>query len=115
MMSRTGRLLATWELASMAEPVRKFEIVEDSEDSPSPATAGKTSPLADLGAQALYLGLQTLSKRTLVAIDNLFCLLTVFSAFFLWYKIRDPNVLQIVALSSYAAFVLAANIIVRRK
>lgn len=94
----------------MAETERKFQIVED-----EPEAESKTSPLADLGAQALYLGLQTLGKRTLVAIDNLFCLLTVASAFWLWHSIPDPNTFQIVALGIYAGFVLAANVIVRRK
>lgn len=93
----------------MAETERKFQIVEDEPEEKS------STPLADLGAQALYLGLQTLGKRTLVAIDNLFCLLTVASAFWLWHSIPDPNTFQIVALGIYAGFVLAANVIVRRK
>jgi hypothetical protein len=91
--------------------VRKFEIVED----PAQDEGQAPSTLSDLGAQALWLGLQTLSKRALIALDNLFCLLTVFSAFFLWYKIPNPSIDQIIALSVYAAFVLAANVIVRRK
>jgi hypothetical protein len=95
----------------MAEP--KFTVVED-DDPPNPPNP-KSSALADAGAAALMLGLQTLSKRTLIAIDNLFCLLTVFSAFWLWYKIPDPTSYQIVALGIYALFVLAANIIVRRQ
>jgi hypothetical protein len=94
----------------MAEP--KFTVVED--DPPEPSNP-KSSALADAGAAALMLGLQTLSKRALIAIDNLFCLLTVFSAFFLWYKIPDPDSYQIAALAIYALFVLAANIIVRRQ
>jgi hypothetical protein len=55
-----------------------------------------------------------LSKRTLVALSNLFCLLTVFSVFVLFYNIPKPDSYQIVALTIYAAFVLAANAIVRR-
>jgi hypothetical protein len=62
----------------------------------------------------LLLSLQALSKRTLVALSNLFCLLTVFSVFVLFYNIPKPDSYQIVSLSIYAVFVLAANAIVRR-
>lgn len=94
----------------MAEPERKFQIVED------PADAGQDSGrMSDLGAQALYLGLQTLGKRTLVALDNLFCLLTVFSVFWLALSIPHPDAYQLIEMGGYALFVLAANVIVRRK
>lgn len=67
------------------------------------------------GAGLLFLALKALSQRTLVAIDNLFCLMTVASGFWLWYSIPDPSPTQITSLGLYAAFVLAANWLVRRK
>jgi hypothetical protein len=95
----------------MAAP--KFEVVEDP-DQPTPDQT-PTSRSADLGTQALLLGLQTLSKRALIAIDNLFCLLTVFSVFWLCLSIPHPDTQQLIEIGGYALFVLAANVIVRRK
>jgi hypothetical protein len=63
----------------------------------------------------LLFSLQALSKRTLIALSNLFCLLTVGSVFVLFYSIvPSPNAFQIVSATIYAVFVLAANAIVRR-
>lgn len=77
----------------------------------------ETEAKPDNGAavRMLTLALASLSQRALIAIADLFTLLTVGSAFWLWSSIPAPNVLQIVALSIYALFVLAANWIVRRK
>jgi hypothetical protein len=85
----------------------KFEVVQD--DPPEPA--GKRD---DVGANLLLLGLQTVGKRFVAALADLFCLVTVASAFFLWNAIPSPNVYQIVSLTIYAVFVLAANWIVRK-
>lgn len=61
------------------------------------------------------LALKALSQRFVVALLDLFCLVTVTGAWWLWHSIPDPNVNQIVSLSIFALFVLAANVIVRRK
>jgi len=63
----------------------------------------------------LTLALRALSERAVIALADLFTLLTVGSAFWLWLLIPDPNPQQITALSIYAAFILAANWLVRRK
>lgn len=84
----------------------KFEIVE--EPDPAPVGGGQ-------GAALLFVALKALSQRALIAIDNLFCLLTVGAVFWLWYSIPDPNSNQIVSLAIFAGFVLAANWLVRRK
>ena len=75
------------------------------------------APKPDNGAavRMLTLALAALSQRALIAIADLFTLLTVGSAFWLWSSIPAPNDRQIIALSIYACFVLAANWIVRRK
>lgn len=91
----------------MAKP--QFELVETDEPSPN------SEPQPGVGLEMLILGLKTLSQRTLSAIADLFTLLTVFSAWWLWYSIPSPNPNQIASLSIYAAFVLAANWLVRRK
>ena len=87
-----------------------FEVVGGTEtDAPAPA--------ADNGPaiRMLMLALHALSQRTLVALADLFTLLTCMGAWYLWFSIPNPNDKQIIALSIYALFTLAANWIVRRK
>ena len=77
--------------------------------------APKESKLNKISADALVLALTALSQRFIVALANLFTLLTVASAFVLWYVTPDPSVYQLVKLGLYALFVLGANWIVRRR
>jgi hypothetical protein len=85
----------------MAE--RKFEVVEESDSVEPAAVAG------------VMLALRALSQRALIAAADLFCLFTVFGAWWLWWSVPDPNAYQITSLSIYALFVLAANWIVRKR
>ena len=94
----------------MVEPKRQFELVQE----PDPDETAQQAPESSAGLDILLLSLQALSKRTVVALSNLFCLLTVGSVFVLFYNIPTPDIYQIVALTIYALFVLAANAIVRR-
>lgn len=89
----------------MAAP--KFEVIEE----PDAPVESEKPPI---GLGLLLLALKALSQRALAAIADLFTLFTVFSVWWLWYSILDPNPNQIVALSIYALFVLAANWLVRR-
>ena len=88
----------------MADPQSRFQVVENE---PSEDHSASTA--------AMLLALKALSQRALVAIADLFTLLTVFSAFWLWYSIKEPSVYQLTELGMYGLFVLAANVIVRRK
>ena len=90
----------------MAKENPGFEIVGGTEASPPP------DPNA-VAVAMITLGIKTLSQRALTAATDLFTLLTVASAFWLWWSIPAPNDRQIIALSIYALFVLAANWIVR--
>jgi hypothetical protein len=92
----------------MAKENPGFEIVGGTETEPKPVDNG-------VAVAMLTVALKALSQRALVAIADLFTLLTVGSAFWLWASIPAPNDRQIIALSIYACFVLAANYIVRRK
>ena len=91
----------------MAEPLRFERLEQLPDDQPLPQGT-------DLGTQALILGLKALSQRFVAAIAKLFTLATVGSAFWLWWSTPSPNIYQIVSLTIYALFVLAANWIVRR-
>jgi hypothetical protein len=95
-------------------PSEPFRVIED--DEPEGTAPPQSSPTLDtIGISALMLGLSALSKRLVVALSNLFVLLTVASAFWLFYSIRaEPTVPQLVLAGIYSAFVLAANFIVRK-
>lgn len=87
---------------------KKFQVVGETHDD---AEAGNTA--TSVATQLLALGLKTLSQRALSAIADLFTLATVGSAFYLWFLTPTPNLFQIISLTIYALFVLAANYIVR--
>jgi hypothetical protein len=57
------------------------------------------------------------SQKTGAALSGFYSLLTVLSVFWLSFVIipHDPSVQQLVGLGGYAAFVIAVNVIVRRK
>lgn len=74
------------------------------------------STLDKAAFEMLLLGIKALSQRTVVALGNLFTLLTAFSAFWLWYSaLPAPDAYQLISLAFYGVFVLALNWIVRRK
>ncbi len=73
------------------------------------------APESDAYSQMLLLALTALGQRFVVALSNLFTLLTAASAFYLWLialPTLDPT--KIVGLSIYSCFVLALNIFGRR-
>lgn len=97
----------------MAEPFR----VEQEPDAPIPF------PKPPIGQQAaitgILIGLKALSQGAVIALQhlalNLFSLLTIASAFWLFLTIPDPNPNQLTLLGMYGLLVLLANLIVRRK
>lgn len=95
----------------MAQTNPGFEIVGGTEADVQPP------PPVDNGVAIamLTIGLKALSQRALTAATDLFSLLTVASAFWLWWSIPVPNDRQITSLTIYALFILAANYLVRRK
>ena len=96
----------------MAGQPRAFEIVDD--DLLAGTSAAPQAPQRRADAGLLLLGLKTVSQRAIAAIADLFTLVTVGSAFWLWMSIHDPDPNQLIALAMYGCFVLAANWIVRR-
>lgn len=73
-------------------------------------------PAAQTAAiQMLTMALKALSQRAIIALSNLFMLLTAFSVFILWFEApADPSISQIIRLALYALFVLALNLIKRK-
>lgn len=95
----------------MAAP--RFEVVEETDPLSADERRAGGSPAEGGATAVIFLALKALSQRALIALESLFTLITVGSAFWLWMSIPEPNVHQLVGLGMYAAFVLAANVIVR--
>jgi hypothetical protein len=91
-----------------------FEMIEGGGGDPPKTPSPKGTPQTERATALLMLGLKTLSQRALVAVDNLFLLLSVGSAWWLWASTPSPNPNQIVSLSIYGLLILAANWLVRR-
>lgn len=97
----------------MAQTNPGFEVIEGGEQ---PARTNPAPPVDNAVAiTMLTIGLKALSQRALTAATDLFTLLTVGAAFYLWYLTPEPNDRQILSLTIYGLFTLAANWIVRRK
>jgi hypothetical protein len=96
---------------TMAKENPGFEIVGGTETEPQ---AHQPDPNA-VAIAMITLGIKTLSARALTAATDLFTLITVGGAFYLWLLTPIPTDRQIISLSIYALFTLAANYIVRRK
>ena len=88
-----------------------FQIVDEPETPTQPQ-----APSQGAAVRMLTIALGALTKRTVIALADLFTLATVASAWWLWWSVLpEPTDKQIVSLAIYAVFVLVANVIVRRK
>jgi hypothetical protein len=102
-------------------PSRQFELVVDQVEAapqapPQVAPPQPKAPVLNrVAIEMMNMALMALGQRAIVALGTCFTLLTVGSAFWLWYLTPAPTDRQIVSLTIYAAFVLAINVIVRRK
>ena len=99
----------------MAAESRLQVVGQETQPDPFPIEPAKEPRINKIAGDAIVLALTALSQRTVVGLSNLFTLLTVTSAFALWYVTPDPNTYQLVKLAMYGVFVLGANWIVRRR
>lgn len=105
----------------MAQPHR-FEVIEEDDETPAPSTPDKSAS-ADKSTEAFVavldklLGLKSLAQRAAIAIADLFSLITVATVFWLCLAIvpYEPTTYQLAGLCGYALFIVAVNVIVRRK
>lgn len=81
---------------------------------PPPAPPQQTTQSTQQAATSmLLLALRALSQRTIVAISNLFVLLTAASAWWLWMvTLPQPSIQQLVGLALYGALILAVDYLV---
>lgn len=98
-----------------AEVSRPFERVTDPEPELRVNPPQPTPFAQSVSIQMLGMALAALGQRALISLSACFTLLTVGSAFWLWLSTPNPTDKQIVSLTIYAIFVIAINIIVRRK
>jgi hypothetical protein len=92
----------------MATP--KFELIEEGE------LVTPAEPDSVLMANVLA-GLKALPQKTAQTLSNCFALLTVATVFILALMIipYTPSIYQLSGLTGYALFILAINVIARRK
>ena len=79
-------------------------------DDPTPAPKEQA-----IAISMLTLGLKALSQRFVTALADLFCLFALLLGWHLWLQVPQPDTHQLVWLGLYAAFALAACVIVRRR
>lgn len=90
----------------------QFEVVRDE---PAATEAPRAAPDNSAAVTALTLALAKLGQRFVIALSNLFCLITVVTVFWLGLSIiHEPTTPQLIGLGMYALFILAINLIVRR-
>lgn len=89
---------------------RPFEVVEDA---PEP----QATPPSRIDIDQVTVMLRLQAQRFAIALSDLFSLITVCTVFALALMIipRDPTAFQLSGLAGYALFVIAINIIVRRR
>ena len=101
---------------------RVFELVDDVE-APAQAqaapamTAEQVYQVQQEAAQAramLMLALKTFGQRFVIALSNIFSLLTVLSVWWLWMSVPHPGTNDLVGMGMYAVFILVVNYLVKR-
>lgn len=87
------------------------------EPAPQPQPPPQPNPaMQNAATTMLLLSLRALSQRTIVALGNLFVLLTAASAWLLWRDtLPQPSVPQLVGLALYGALILALDYLVLRR
>lgn len=80
-----------------------------------PSNSPKSALLDKVAMDMLLLAIKSLSQRALVAISQMFTLLSTASAFWLWHDVLpNPNTYQLIGLGFYGAFLLLLEIVRRR-
>lgn len=101
---------------------RGFALVDDVEapaqTQAAPAmTTEQVYQVQQEAAQAramLMLALKTFGQRFVIALSNLFSLLTVLSVWWLWMSVPHPGTNDLVGMGMYAVFILVVNYLVKR-
>ena len=87
------------------QPSPLFKVVSEEPEAPSQQDQAVAITMIQIALSAIW-------KQFVIAVAHTFTLLSVASAFVLWLLIPDPNTKQLISMGMYAAFVLAANLLV---
>lgn len=83
---------------------------------PPPPPQQVAPSVQNAATSILLLSLRALSQRTIVALGNLFVLLTAASAWLLWRDtLPQPSIPQLVGLALYGALILALDYLVLQR
>lgn len=97
----------------MAQGYQVEEVPDNVVTLPKPSLADRAM------LTGVMMGLKALSQGAAIALSNIashvFSLITVAMVFWIWSTIPDPNNYQLISLALFGLFILAANVIVRRK
>jgi len=93
--------------------VGRDRIVDEPIEPPVPVTPPEPKP--DPAVSMMLFALKGLSERAVIEFSRLFTLLTVASAWYLWWTVLpNPTYTQLGGLTLYAAFLLAIHYLRRR-
>lgn len=92
----------------MNQPSSLFKVVSEEPEVPTQQAAQQQA----VAITMIQIALSAIWKQAIIAIANLFTLLSVASAFVLWLMIPDPNTHQLIAMGMFAVFILTANLLV---
>ena len=86
------------------------------EGTPTGPLSRQGTPVEHAATSILFASLKALSHRAVIAVANLFVLLTAISAFWLWFvTMPSPTILQLVGLTLYGVLILCLNWLVLRR
>ena len=96
--------------------------IEEVPDNVHPLPSHPPGPAPKAGnaaAAGILIALKMVSQAAIVGLasiaSHLFSLVTVSMVFWVWTTVPDPNQYQIASLTLFGLFILAVNVIVRRK
>ena len=95
-----------------------FQVVSEQEEAEAQVIAHPSANdgAAKIAAEGVMLALRALSQRALVALSTLFTAAGLLSAFWLWSTVLpSPTDRQLIGVSLYGIFLLALEIVRRRR
>ncbi len=93
-----------------ARLISDVEEIPQDELPPPPKTATEAPAVERHATEMLMIALSALSKRFVVAVENLFTLLTAASVFWIWHDVlQEPDILRLIGAGAYSIFILALN------
>ena len=88
---------------------------EPFDETPPTRNPESNSAVTEAATAAVFLALKALSQRAIVAVSELFTLLTAGSVCYLWLQVLpQPTMIQLESVSIYSVFILVLHLLRRR-